>query len=33
MKIGEVYFIREQDRSTGKLTENVKIGMVGKQGE
>ena len=33
MKIGEVYFIREQDRSTGKLTENVKIGMVSKQGE
>lgn len=33
MKIGEVYFIRERDRSTGKLTENVKIGMVGKQGD
>lgn len=33
MKIGEVYFIREQDRSTGKLSENVKIGMVSKQGE
>ena len=28
MNIGEVYFIGERDRSTGKLTENVKIGMV-----
>ncbi len=33
MKIGEVYFIGERDRSTGKLTENVKIGMVGERGD
>ena len=33
MTIGEVYFIGERDRSTGKLTENVKIGMVNNQGE
>ena len=33
MKIGEVYFIGERDRSTGKLTENVKIGMVGAKGD
>ena len=33
MNIGEVYFIGERDRSTGKLTENVKIGMVGAKGD
>jgi len=33
MSIGEVYFIGERDRSTGKLTENVKIGMVGARGD
>ena len=33
MNIGEVYFIGERDRSTGKLTENVKIGMVGERGD
>jgi hypothetical protein len=33
MNIGEVYFIGERDRSTGKLTENVKIGMVGTKGD
>ena len=33
MIIGEVYFIGERDRSTGKMTENVKIGMVNKRGE
>ena len=33
MIIGEVYFIGERDRSTGKLTENVKIGMVGAKGD
>ena len=32
MTIGEVYFIGERDRSTGKLTENVKIGMVSAKG-
>lgn len=32
MTIGEVYFIGERVRSTGKLTENVKIGMVGEKG-
>jgi len=30
MSIGEVYFICERDRSTGKLTGNVKIGKTGK---
>ena len=33
MNIGEVYFIGERDRSTGKLTDNVKIGMVGAKGD
>ena len=33
MNIGEVYFIGERDRSTGKMTENVKIGMVGAKGD
>lgn len=33
MTIGEVYFIGERDRSTGKLTEIVKIGMVGTKGD
>jgi len=33
MDIGEVYFIGERDRSTGNLTENVKIGMVGTKGD
>ncbi len=33
MNIGEVYFIGERDRSTGKMTENVKIGMVGEKGD
>ena len=28
MKIGEVYFIGERDRSTGELTPNVKIGKA-----
>jgi hypothetical protein len=32
MKIGEVYFVGERDRSTGELTPNVKIGMVGDEG-
>jgi hypothetical protein len=32
MKIGEVYFIREQDKSSGKPTPNVKIGIVAAQG-
>ena len=32
MNIGEVYFVGERERSTGKLTENVKIGMVGDKG-
>jgi hypothetical protein len=32
MKIGEVYFAGERDRSTGELTQNVKIGMVGEEG-
>ena len=31
MIIGEVYFIGERERSTGKLTESVKVGMVGKK--
>jgi len=33
MSIGEVYFIGERDRSTGNLTGNVKIGMVGAKGD
>jgi len=33
MSIGEVYFIGERDRSTGNLTGNVKIGMVGTKGD
>jgi hypothetical protein len=32
MKIGEVYFVGERERSTGELTPNVKIGMVGEEG-
>jgi len=32
MSIGEVYFIGERDRSTGNLTENVKIGIVRAKG-
>ena len=33
MKIGEIYFIQERERASGKLTGNVKIGMVGEKGE